>query len=603
MLANPSQHLEDKLALLPAEPGSYQMKDHTGKIIYVGKAKNLKNRVRSYFRQDHTGKTAELVANIVDFDFIVTNSDKEAFLLENELIKKYKPYYNIRLKYGTGYPYIKITHERNPRMALVSEVKKDGAFYFGPYPNVYAAQETLHFLEKNYPLRRCKGKQGRPCLYYSMGQCLGACFKTVPVAEYEAQVERIKRFLSGDTKVVKKRIEKQMQAAAADLEYERAADLRDQLKYIDETVESQRVLSKDATPRDIFNFYMDKGWMTVSVLFLRQARLIRQSKQTFAVVGDGLEELTSFIQQFYQQKNIQKPKEILVPKGVETANLSAALSVPVRTPQRGEKRDLLALAEKNARIALEEKFRLLELNEQKTAGAMKEITDALHLSPGHRIEAFDHSHLQGEEIVSAMVVFEDGRPNKDMYRKFKIKSVQQADEWQETQEVIRRRYSRLLKEGAELPDLILMDGGLAQLHAAKEVLEDELGLSIPIAAMVKNDKHRTADLLDGQTEAIVPLDHHSQGFFLLQRIQDEVHRFAITFHRQSRSKKSLASRLDAIPGVGPKTRQKLLLNFGSITKIQQASQEDLEKLGLSAKLAQLVHWSLSGAGAQTAKGK
>ncbi|MBS9335682.1 excinuclease ABC subunit UvrC [Fructobacillus papyrifericola] len=593
MLAKTSKHIEDKLSLLPAEPGSYQMKDYTGKIIYVGKAKNLKNRVRSYFKQDHEGKTAELVANIVDFDFIVTNSDKEAFLLENELIKKYKPYYNIRLKYGTGYPYIKVTQERNPRLALVSEVKKDGAFYFGPYPNVFAAQETLHFLEKNYPLRRCKGRQGRPCLYYSMGQCLGACFKTVPMAEYDAQVDRIKRFLSGDTKVVKKRLAKEMDEAAEKMEFERAADLRDQLKYIDETVESQRVLSKDSTPRDLFNYHMDKGWMTVSVFFLRQARLIRQSKQTFAVVSDGVDELTTFIQQFYLQKNIQKPKEVLVPKVIDTELLAEGLDLPVRTPVRGEKKDLLDLAEKNARIALEEKFRLMELNEQKTTQAMKEVTDALGISMGHRIEAFDHSHTQGDEIVSAMVVFEDGRPNKDLYRKYKIRSVHQADEWAETQEVIRRRYSRLLKEHEDMPDLILMDGGLAQLHAAKEVLEDELGLDIPIAAMVKNDKHKTADLISGKTEEIVPLDHHSQGFFLVQRVQDEVHRFVITFHRKSRSKKSLASRLDAISGVGPKTRQKLLSNFGSLAKIEAASPEELQALGLSKKTAQLVHWSLS----------
>ncbi|MBS9335057.1 excinuclease ABC subunit UvrC [Fructobacillus sp. M1-13] len=593
MLAKTSKHIEDKLSLLPSEPGSYQMKDAQGKIIYVGKAKNLKNRVRSYFKQDHEGKTAELVQNIVDFDFIVTNSDKEAFLLENELIKKYKPYYNIRLKYGTGYPYIKITKERNPRLALVSEVKKDGAFYFGPYPNVFAAQETLHFLEKNYPLRRCKGRQGRPCLYYSMGQCLGACFKTVPMAEYDAQVDRIKRFLSGDTKVVKKRLEKEMAEAADKMEFERAADLRDQLKYIDETVESQRMLSKDSTPRDLFNFYMDKGWMTVSVFFLRQARLIRQSKQTFAVVSDGVDELTTFIQQFYLQKNIQKPREVLVPDVIDTDLLSEALDLPVRTPVRGEKKDLLDLAEKNARISLEEKFRLMELNEQKTTQAMKEVTDALGISMGHRIEAFDHSHTQGDEIVSAMVVFEDGRPNKDLYRKYKIRTVHHADEWAETQEVIRRRYSRLLKEHEEMPDLILMDGGIAQLHAAKEVLEDELGLDIPVAAMVKNDKHKTADLISGKTEEIVPLDHHSQGFFLVQRVQDEVHRFVITFHRKSRSKKSLASRLDAISGVGPKTRQKLLSNFGSLAKIEAASIDELQELGLSQKTAQLVHWSLS----------
>ncbi|MDC2815935.1 excinuclease ABC subunit UvrC [Leuconostoc suionicum] len=594
MLANTTQHIEQKLILLPSEPGSYQMKDQNGKIIYVGKAKNLKNRVRSYFKQDHDGKTAELVSKIVDFDFIVTNSDKEAFLLENELIKKYKPYYNIRLKYGTGYPYIKITKERNPKMALVNEVKKDGGFYFGPYPNVYAAQETLRFLEKNYPLRRCNGPQGRSCLYYNMGQCLGACFRDVPVQEYNDQISRIKKFLDGDTKIVKKQIAEKMQVAASSLEFERAADLRDQLKYIDETVESQRVLSKDTTPRDLFNYYMDKGWMTVEVFFLRQARLIRQFKRTFSIVGEADEEVSSFIQQFYSQKNIQKPREVLVPKGIDTKALSAVLEVPVRIPVRGEKRELLDLAAKNARIVLEEKFRLMQLNERKTTGAMKEITDALQIPMGHRIEAFDHSHTQGVEIVSAMVVFDDGVPNKTEYRKYKIKSTDHANEWAETQEVIRRRYSRLLKEGGDFPDLILMDGGEIQLHAAQEVLEDELGLTnIPIAAMIKNDKHKTADLIDGLTNQIVTLDKQSEGFFLIQRVQEEVHRFAISFHRQLRSKNSLASRLDTIQGVGPKTRQKLLREFGSLPKITAASVSDLVDIGINEKLARVIHLSLS----------
>ena len=593
MLANPSKHIEQKLALLPSEPGSYQMKDKNGKIIYVGKAKNLKNRVRSYFKQDHSGKTAELVQNITDFDYIVTNSDKEAFLLENELIKKYKPYYNIRLKYGTGYPYIKITKERDPKMALVNEVKRDGGFYFGPYPNVYAAQETLRFLEKNYPLRRCNGYQGRPCLYYNMGQCLGPCWHDVPQKAYDDQIARIKHFLDGNTASVKKAIAQKMQIAAETLEFERAADLRDQLKYIDETVESQRVLSKDTTPRDLFNYYLDKGWMTVEVFFLRQARLIRQYKKTFSVVGAADEEMMNFMQQFYAQRNIQKPNEVLVPKGIDTNALSEMLQIPVRVPVRGEKRDLLDLAQKNARIALEEKFRLMQLNEKKTTGAMREITHALNIPMGKRIEAFDHSHTQGVEIVSAMVVFDDGVPNKDLYRKYKIKSVSHADEWSETQEVIRRRYSRILKEGGEMPDLILMDGGEIQLHAAKEVLEDELGLtSLPIAAMVKNDKHKTADLIDGRTGEVVVLSKQSEGFFLIQRVQEEVHRFAINFHRQLRSKNSLASRLDMIDGVGPKTRQKLLREFGSLPKIAGASIEALQAIGINEKLARVIHMSL-----------
>lgn len=587
-----SEHIEQKLALLPDLPGSYQMKDVNGKIIYVGKAKNLKNRVRSYFKSEHTGKTAQLVENIADFDFIVTSSEKESLLLEITLIQKYQPYYNIRLKRGTGYPYIKITHESDPKLELANDVKEDGAQYFGPYPNVYAAQETLHFLQKVYPLRRCNGYQGRPCLYANMGQCLGPCYRKVPFTEYLDQIKKIQRFLDGDTKEVTKVLQGKMADAAEKLEFERAADLRDQLKFIETTVEKQKIISKDGTPRDLFNFYMDKGWLSVQVFFIRQARLMKREKRTFAIVDSAEEELTSFILQFYNRKNAVLPKEILVPAGVDKQIISEVLNVPVRTPQRGEKRDLLDLAEKNAKIVLDEKFRLMEMNESKTNGAMQEIADALGLDHIHRIEAFDHSHTQGEEMVSAMVVFEDGVPNKNKYRKYKTKTVDHADERAETMEVIRRRYTRLLKEHAEMPDLILMDGGVIQLNAAREVIEDELGLAIPVAAMVKNDQHKTADLLREEGEPHVNLDPKSQGFFLLQRIQDEVHRFAITFHRQLRSKSSLGSKLDEIAGVGPKTRQKLLTKFGSLKKIANASIEELREVGVSEKVANAIKISL-----------
>ncbi len=587
-----SEHIEQKLALLPDLPGSYQMKDVNGKIIYVGKAKNLKNRVRSYFKSEHTGKTAQLVENIADFDFIVTSSEKESLLLEITLIQKYQPYYNIRLKRGTGYPYIKITHESDPKLELANDVKEDGAQYFGPYPNVYAAQETLHFLQKVYPLRRCNGYQGRPCLYANMGQCLGPCYRKVPFTEYLDQIKKIQRFLDGDTKEVTKVLQGKMADAAEKLEFERAADLRDQLKFIETTVEKQKIISKDGTPRDLFNFYMDKGWLSVQVFFIRQARLMKREKRTFAIVDSPEEELTSFILQFYNRKNAVLPKEILVPAGVDKQIISEVLNVPVRTPQRGEKRDLLDLAEKNAKIVLVEKFRLMEMNESKTNGAMQEIADALGLDHIHRIEAFDHSHTQGEEMVSAMVVFEDGVPNKNKYRKYKTKTVDHADERAETMEVIRRRYTRLLKEHAEMPDLILMDGGVIQLNAAREVIEDELGLAIPVAAMVKNDQHKTADLLREEGEPHVNLDPKSQGFFLLQRIQDEVHRFAITFHRQLRSKSSLGSKLDEIAGVGPKTRQKLLTKFGSLKKIANASIEELREVGVSEKVANAIKISL-----------
>lgn len=586
-----TQHIENKLKLLPDLPGCYMMKDINSRIIYVGKAKNLKNRVRSYFKSSHEGKTAKLVSEIRDFETIITSTDKEAFLLEITLIQKHKPYYNIKLKRGTGYPYIKITHEKDPQLKIVSQVKKDGGYYFGPYPNVYAATETLQLLQKVYPLRRCNGYQKRPCLYYHMGQCLGACFKEVPQSEYEKQIKKIKSFLNGNVSKIKKELEQKMETASENLEFERAAEIRDQIHYVEMTVEKQKIISNDNTPRDLFAFYMNKGWLSLQIFSIRQARLMKREKRLFPCIDTPEAELESFILQFYNQKNRILPKEILVPSGMDKETLSEILGIPVKTPQRGQKRDLLEMAQKNARLVLEEKFRLLELDERKTTGAMNEITDALGLPNSHRIEAFDHSHLQGEDLVSAMVCFIDGKPEKTEYRKYKLKNVDHADEAASTREVIYRRYSRLLKEKANLPDLILMDGASIQINAAVDVLHNQLGIDIPVAGMVKNDRHKTADLMTENDEKI-GLDPKSEGFYLLQRIQDEVHRFAITFHRQVRSKNSLASRLERIQGVGPKTRIKLLRNYGSLKNISAASVEDLESLGISKKVAQTIKLSL-----------
>lgn len=586
-----TQHIENKLKLLPDLPGCYMMKDINSRIIYVGKAKNLKNRVRSYFKSSHEGKTAKLVSEIRDFETIITSTDKEAFLLEITLIQKHKPYYNIKLKRGTGYPYIKITHEKDPQLKIVSQVKKDGGYYFGPYPNVYAATETLQLLQKVYPLRRCNGYQKRPCLYYHMGQCLGACFKEVPQSEYEKQIKKIKSFLNGNVSKIKKELEQKMETASENLEFERAAEIRDQIHYVEMTVEKQKIISNDNTPRDLFAFYMNKGWLSLQIFSIRQARLMKREKRLFPCIDTPEAELESLILQFYNQKNRILPKEILVPSGMDKETLSEILGIPVKTPQRGQKRDLLEMAQKNARLVLEEKFRLLELDERKTTGAMNEITDALGLPNGHRIEAFDHSHLQGEDLVSAMVCFIDGKPEKTEYRKYKLKNVDHADEAASTREVIYRRYSRLLKEKANLPDLILMDGASIQINAAVDVLHNQLGIDIPVAGMVKNDRHKTADLMTENDEKI-GLDPKSEGFYLLQRIQDEVHRFAITFHRQVRSKNSLASRLERIQGVGPKTRIKLLRNYGSLKNISAASVEDLESLGISKKVAQTIKLSL-----------
>lgn len=585
------EHIENKLKLLPDLPGCYLMKDINSKIIYVGKAKNLKNRVRSYFKSSHEGKTAKLVSEIYDFETIITSTDKEAFLLEITLIQKYTPHYNIKLKWGTGYPYIKITNEKDPVLKIVSQVKKDGGYYFGPYPNVYAAQETLQLLQKVYPLRRCNGYQKRPCLYYHMGQCLGACFKEVDPAEYEKNIKKIKSFLSGNVGGIKRELTTKMQQAAEQLEYERAGEIRDQIRYVEMTVERQKIISNDNTPRDLFGFYMDKGWISIQVFFIRQARLMKREKRLFPCIDTPEAELASFILQFYNQKNRILPKEILVPETIDKEILADILQTPVRTPKRGTKKELLNLASKNAQLILEEEFRLLELDDRKTTGAMKEITDALGLPVGHRIEAFDHSHTQGSDLVSAMVCFVDGQPEKNDYRKYKLQTVDHADEAASTREVIYRRYSRLLKEKKPLPDLILMDGAEIQVQAAVDVLHNQLGLAIPVAGMVKNEHHKTADLLR-QTGERIGLDPKSEGFYLLQRIQDEVHRFAVTFHRQVRSKNSLSSKLERIPGVGPKTRIKLLRNYGSLKRIAQASLEELQALGISKKVAQTIKLSL-----------
>lgn len=592
-----TEYLEHKLALLPDRPGCYLMKDINAKIIYVGKAKNLKHRVRSYFKSSHEGKTAKLVSEIRDFETIITSTDKEAFLLEITLIQKHQPYFNIKLKKGTGYPYIKITNERDPQMMITGQVKKDGGYYFGPYPNVYAAEGTLHFLQKVYPLRRCKGNLGRPCLYYHMGQCLGACFQEVPVATYDRQIAKIKSFLNGNVSSVKKSLQQKMTTASKNLKFERAAELRDQIHYIEQTVEKQKIISHDHTPRDLFNYYVDKGWISIQVFFIRQARLMKREKRIFPCINTPEEELASFILQFYNRKNNVLPREILVPQAVDRSTLAQILHVPLRTPQRGQKRDLLQMAQENAKLVLLEKFRLMELDNRQTVEAQKQIFAALDLPYGHVIESFDHSHIQGMDPVSAMVSFVDGKPQKSNYRKYKIKNELEehngADEAANTREVIYRRYSRLLKEKKPLPDLILMDGGLIELRVVLDVLHNELGIHIPVAGMVKDNHHNTSHLIVGEQGLNVPLDPKSEGFYLLQRIQDEVHRFVISYHRKTHSKNALSSQLESIKGVGPKTRIKLLKNYGSVRKIKEAPVEDLMKLGVSQTVAQTIKLSLS----------
>lgn len=580
-----SEHIDHKLALLPDLPGCYIMKNKDKEIIYIGKAKNLKNRVRSYFRGTHEGKTLLLVEDIVDFETIITGSDKEALLLEITLIQKHQPKYNIKLKQGTSYPYLKITNERNPQLVITSDIEKDGASYFGPYPNVYAATETQQFIQKIYPLRKCNGKQKRACLYYHIGQCIGPCDHDISKEEYKVQIDNIKRFLNGDVKDIKKDLRRKMTEASENMEFERAAEYRNQMHYIETTVEKQNIISNDYTTRDVFSYYMNKGWISIQTFFIRQATLIKREAAIFPCYDPPQEELASYMVQFYQEKNHIVPKEVMVPEGVDTELLSEVLETSVRIPVRGRKKDMVDLATKNSEVALNEKFKLIEMDDKKTIGAVEELSEALQLPFISRIEAFDHSNIQGTSPVSAMVSFKDGAPDKSQYRKYNIRTVKGSNELATTQEVIRRRYSRLLKENKPLPDLILMDGGKVQVNGAIDILENELGLNIPIAGMVKDNKHRTASLIYGENHEIVPLEPTSQAFYLVQRVQDEVHRFAITFHRSVRSRNSFSSRLDRIEGVGPKTRTKILRHYKSVKKAEAASVEDIASLGIPEKVA------------------
>ncbi|AEB30540.1 UvrABC system protein C [Carnobacterium sp. 17-4] len=561
------------------------MKNKENEIIYIGKAKSLKKRVRSYFRGTHEGKTQLLVEEIVDFETIITSTDKECLLLEITLIKKHLPKYNIKLKQGTSYPYLKITNEKDPQLIITSEVKRDGGHYFGPYPNVYAASETQQFIQKVYPLRKCNGYQKRACLYYHLGQCIGPCDHEIPKEEYDAQIDKIRRFLNGDVKEIKKILKSKMMKAAEELAFERAAEYRNQIQYIETTVERQNIITNDFTTRDVFSYYMNKGWISIQVFFIRQATLIKREATIFPCYDTPQEELASYIVQFYQEDNHLLPREVLVPNGVDTKTLSEVLEIPVKVPIQGRKKDMLDLATKNSEISLNEKFQLIEMDDRKTIGAIKELSEALSLPLVSRIEAFDHSNIQGTNPVSAMVSFLDGKPDKSNYRKYKIKSVSGSNELATTEEVIRRRYTRLLKEGRPLPDLILMDGGKIQVNGAINILENELGLSIPVAGMVKDDKHRTSSLIFGEDLQKVTLKPTSQAFYLVQRIQDEVHRFAITFHRQLRGKNSLSSKLDRIEGVGPKTRTKILKHFKSVKNVKEASVEEINGLGIPLKTA------------------
>ncbi|MDU4803443.1 MAG: excinuclease ABC subunit UvrC [Enterococcus faecalis] len=584
-----NERIKNKLALLPDQPGCYLMKDKNGTIIYVGKAKILKNRVRSYFRGSHDTKTERLVSEIDDFEYIVTESNIEALLLEINLIHKNNPKYNIMLKDDKTYPFIKITNEKYPRLMITRKVLKDKALYFGPYPDVNAANETKKLLDRLFPLRKCNPSQKTPCLYYHLGQCLCPYAFDVDPQVYKDMVEEIKGFLSGGHTEIQDRLQEKMAYAAAHMEFEKAAEFRDQIKAIETVMTRQKMTNVDLIDRDVFGYAVDKGWMCVQVFFVRQGKLIERDVSIFPFYDDASEAFLTFIGQFYQENEHFVPKEVLIPDDIDKESVEALLATKILQPQRGEKKKLVKLASKNAAVALNEKFDLIVRKQERTIGAVEKLGNAMNIPAPIRIEAFDNSNIMGTNPVSAVVVFIDGRPAKNEYRKYKIKTVQGPDDYASMREVIYRRYSRVLKEGLPFPDLILIDGGKGQVDVAKDVLANQLGVDIPVAGLAKNDKHKTSELLFGPNLEVVSLERNSQEFFLLQRIQDEVHRFAITFHRQLRSKNSFASKLDNIEGLGPKRKKNLLKEFKSLKNITAASVEELRKAGLPETVAKNVY--------------
>lgn len=565
--------LKEKLLLLPNKPGCYLMKDKNGVIIYVGKAKNLKNRVNSYFKSSHTGKTKVLVSNIVDFEYIITNSELEALLLEINLIKEHNPKYNVLLKDDKSYPYIEITDEKVPRLLIVrpSKLKKKNHKLYGPYPNSTAAKKTIELLNRLYPLRKCKTMGKRECLYYHIGECLGYCCNKIDKQEIDSMVSEITRFLKGEDKIVLDKIDAMMESAISKLNFEKAKELNELKEFVNVTLRKQLIDLNDNIDRDIFGYAVYKGYIGIQVLFLRGGKLIERNSSIYPIITDEVEDLTLFISSFYDKNNI-KPKEILIPDIIDDALIKDVLNINVIKPVKGKKKELVEMANKNALNTLKEKFELVKANDENALNACCELKDLLGISSANRIETFDNSHLFGTYAVSGMVVFTLGVPDKNNYRKYKILS-DAKDDYHLMKEVIYRRYFRVLMDNLERPDLIIVDGGKAQINAAEEVL-NSLNLDIPVCGLIKSEHHKTNSLL--YNEKIYDIDKTSNLFHMLERLQDEVHNYTISYHKNIRSKGALSSMLDNVPGIGEVRKRELLKKFPSVTKMKEASVSDLE---------------------------
>lgn len=568
---------KEKLKLVPHLPGSYQMKNSDGVIIYVGKAKDLNKRVNSYFNRPHTGKTAKMVSEVADFEYIVAGSETEAFLLEFNLIKHYDPKYNILLKDDKSYPYIEYISKPYPRLQVARYLtvkKKDKKMLFGPYPNAYAARRIVALINRLYPLKKCETMQKKVCLYHHIGECLGYCEKNVDSEKLKEMETEILSFLKGNADILRERILEKINVYSNNLNFEMAMELKKELDYINVVMEKQKMELHDFVNRDVVGFYFDKGFLSVQILFLRNGRMVGGHTDIFPVVSTYQDELDYYIMNFYSRHEV--PKEILVPSDINIDILKELIDTNMVVPQKGKKKNLLDMANMNAKINLENELEIVIRDEEKTIVANEELREMLGLKKLDRIDLFDNSNLFGEFTVSCMVVFKNGRPAKKEYRKYKI-SLEKNDDYHTMQEVIYRRYYRALVDKTEMPDLIIVDGGITQINACLEILND-LDLNLRVCGLRKNDKHRTNDLVDSLGYRVVPLDKNSNVFHYLTRMQDEVHRYTISYHRTIRSKGAIASVLDNIEGIGAKRKKELIKTFGSVAKMRGASVEELSKI-------------------------
>lgn len=569
--------LKEKLKTIPHLPGSYQMRNINNTVIYVGKAKDLYKRVNSYFKGNVTGKTAKMVSEVVDFTYITTSTEQEAFILELNLIKEYDPKYNILLKDDKSYPYIEYISKPYPKLKVsryLSVKKKDKKLLFGPYPNAYAARKIVNLINRLYPLKKCEGMPKNVCLYFHIGECLGYCEKNVNQKALENMEKEILEFLRGNDKILIDKIIKKIEMFSNNLNFETALELKKELDYIKVVLDKQKVELHDYLNRDVIGFDALDGIVSVQILFIRNGKIIGGNNDKFYLMSDLEDEVNSYILKYYERHEI--PKEILVEDNLNSEIISNILNTKVYVPIKGKKKNLVEMAHVNAKISLEQEMTIIKNDEKRSILANEELRKLLNLDVLDRIDSFDNSNLFGTFAVSGMVVFKNGKPAKNEYRKYKV-SVDRNDDYNTMREVIYRRYYRCMVENLEMPDLILVDGGINQINACKSIL-DELHLPIKVCGLRKDDHHRTNELIDGDTLEVIKIPRMSDVFHYLTRIQDEVHRYTINYHKQIRSKGSIASVLDNIEGIGKVRKKELIKKYGGIKKMKEASIEELSEI-------------------------